>query len=171
MGSAFDGWFERMQSLLLQSGVEYYGQVNHVELAQQLSRAGFLLYPTTFPETGCITVMKAMAFGAIPITSRLTNSVLATLTRGFDLGPADPLDTRVVDSSAKLSQWLHERWVPAVLQAAASASASASSEEDGIARRRIDMMKHARTSFQWSATADIFVKAFSNSVEGQLSVL
>jgi hypothetical protein len=29
-----------------------------------------MLYPTSFPETGCVTLMKAMAMGALPITSR-----------------------------------------------------------------------------------------------------
>jgi hypothetical protein len=35
--------------------------------------------------------MKAMAMGAIPITSKYTLSVLPTLTKGYDLGPTDPL--------------------------------------------------------------------------------
>ena len=43
--------------------------------------AGFLLYPTNFPETGCITLLKAMACGAFPITSRFTSSVLQNITQ------------------------------------------------------------------------------------------
>ena len=35
----------------------------------------------SYPETGCITMMKAMACGAIPITSRFESSVLQDLTR------------------------------------------------------------------------------------------
>ena len=64
--------------------------VGHDELARGYARAGFVLYPTTYPETGCVSVMKAMALGAIPITSRFAGSVVPELTVHFDLGPATP---------------------------------------------------------------------------------
>lgn len=51
-------------------------QVHHEDLTDGLLRTGFLLYPSAFPETGCIAVIKAMACGCIPITSRAEQSVL-----------------------------------------------------------------------------------------------
>jgi hypothetical protein len=52
-------WLQYMQQLLRQPGVQYVGLVNHTTLATALASAGFVLYPTSYPETGCITLMKA----------------------------------------------------------------------------------------------------------------
>jgi hypothetical protein len=52
-------WLQYMQQLLRQPGVQYVGLVNHTMLATALASAGFVLYPTSYPETGCITLMKA----------------------------------------------------------------------------------------------------------------
>ena len=51
-------WLVRMQLLLRQPGVQYVGLVDHDELARQYAEAGFFLYPTSYPETGCIAAMK-----------------------------------------------------------------------------------------------------------------
>ncbi len=52
-------WLEHMYALLGQPGVEYVGMVGPLALAQHYAQAGFLLYPTSFPETGCVAAMKA----------------------------------------------------------------------------------------------------------------
>lgn len=46
------------------------------QLLNAYMNSGYILYPTRFPETGCISLIKAMASGCIPITSRYFNSVL-----------------------------------------------------------------------------------------------
>ena len=51
-------WLESMARLLQQPGVQYIGHVNHTELARHYAASGFFLYPTSFPETGCIAAMK-----------------------------------------------------------------------------------------------------------------
>lgn len=60
----------------------------------------------SYPETGCITVMKAMSCGAIPITSRYTSSVLQDLIRAHtDSAPLNltiSLPTRPSYSSASV---------------------------------------------------------------------
>ncbi|KAJ1482117.1 hypothetical protein T484DRAFT_1805073 [Baffinella frigidus] len=48
----------------------FRGMVGHKELWRSFRRAGFALYPSAFPETSCITLMKAQAAGAVPVTSR-----------------------------------------------------------------------------------------------------
>lgn len=61
-------------------------------------RVRFLrLVPLTilFAETGCVSLIKAMAMGAIPITSRFPNSTLPELTQEWDLGPQQALSTHV----------------------------------------------------------------------------
>lgn len=63
-----------------------------------------------------------MAMGAIPITSRFPNSTLPELTTAWDMGPIEPLSTRVrVRSLARLGfrvfpvrfhPTLHHRAIP-----------------------------------------------------------
>ena len=85
----FDRWLIHMKGMLgaLEGkGVEYVGMVDHETLTVGYADAGFVLYPTTYPETGCVTLMKAMASGAVPITSKFKQSTLPELTGGWDKG-------------------------------------------------------------------------------------
>jgi glycosyltransferase involved in cell wall biosynthesis len=52
-------------------GVEYVGSIGQARLAQELTGAAALAYPSTFPETSCITAIEAMAAGAAVFTTRL----------------------------------------------------------------------------------------------------
>ena len=45
------------------------GRVSHDQLNQAFSKAGFMLLPSNFPETLCITAIKAQYFGCIPLVS------------------------------------------------------------------------------------------------------
>jgi glycosyltransferase involved in cell wall biosynthesis len=140
-----------MDALLNQDGVKYVGAVNHSELRAALRSAGFILYPTTFQETGCITVMKAMQAGCVPITSRLYDSVLRNLTAPFDLGPQVGLHSSVQRDASARDAWLRDQWVPAVI-------AAASADETQMQSLRVAMMQHARETFSWSSTAKIFTQ-------------
>jgi glycosyltransferase involved in cell wall biosynthesis len=75
----YQRWEERVQELLMAPGVQYVGAVDHPALRTAYCNASFLLYPTTYAETGCITVVKAMASGAVPITSRFKGCVMLLL--------------------------------------------------------------------------------------------
>lgn len=55
-------WLDGMMRLLQQPGVRYVGLVNHTQLAIEYSQAGFMLYPTSYPETGCFALMKVRRF-------------------------------------------------------------------------------------------------------------
>ena len=65
MGDMFEPWLAEMKRMLQQDGVKYFGMVDHHTLAVAYARAGFYLYPTSFPETGCVALMKAQALGAV----------------------------------------------------------------------------------------------------------
>eukprot|EP00639_Heterosigma_akashiwo_P010200 CAMPEP_0206373560 /NCGR_PEP_ID=MMETSP0294-20121207/7786_1 /ASSEMBLY_ACC=CAM_ASM_000327 /TAXON_ID=39354 /ORGANISM="Heterosigma akashiwo, Strain CCMP2393" /LENGTH=325 /DNA_ID=CAMNT_0053821171 /DNA_START=59 /DNA_END=1036 /DNA_ORIENTATION=+ len=106
-------WISRMETLLKQEGIVYRGMVDHSTLASAYASAGFILYPTIFPETGCVTLMKAQAMGAVPITSRFEGSTLPELTQHWDLGPR-PL----VGHYANDPEW-QSLWVDRVIAAAA----------------------------------------------------
>ena len=56
---------------LATEGVDYVGPVSQPALADALSQAAALAYPSTYPETSCIAAMEAMAMGAAVLTTRL----------------------------------------------------------------------------------------------------
>ena len=101
--------------------------------------------------------MKAMALGAIPITSRFAGSVVPELTVHFDLGPATP---RRADAEASI---LLDDLKPAVDAAdvawqADFAAAAADAAERG-ARGELDghraaMKRYARDRFLWKHVAE-----------------
>ena len=59
----FEQWHVTMLKMLQQQGVTYVGMVDHNTLATAYANHGFYLYPTSFPETGCVALMKALALG------------------------------------------------------------------------------------------------------------
>ena len=136
-----------MQKLLSQEGVTYVGMVGHTELAKAYARAGFVLYPTSFPETGCVALMKAQALGSVPITSRYQKSTLPELTGMFDLGP--PGRPGEIENDRK---WLQE-WTEAVIRAATT---------PGVEEHRKKMIMWARSHLLWSRTAQIWRNAIVN---------
>ena len=98
-----------------------------------------MLYPTRFPETGCISVIKAMAMGAIPITSRFANSALLQLTDGFDMVRVPFTD------NVSFDYWM-EFWREAIAQTKVIPQASLNSI-------RADMKKHVRSLHSWAESA------------------
>lgn len=149
----FDAWLARMHSLLAQEGVTYHGLVNHSVLHAAYAASGFTLYPTSFGETSCISLMKAQALGAIPITSRYPHSALPETCGRFDWGPAPPPAAFKPGSSlAADPEWL-AAWVEAVVGAATRPA-------DEIAAHRAAMMAHSRSHHLWGSVAAKWSAAF-----------
>lgn len=48
-----------------------HGMIGHQQLALAMQQTSVWAYPCVFPETFCITAIKAQAAGAIPVTTRL----------------------------------------------------------------------------------------------------
>ncbi len=57
----------------------------YIYITIRYAAAGFYLYPTSFDETSCVSIMKAMVNGAIPITSK--RGALSQVVGAFDMGP------------------------------------------------------------------------------------
>ncbi len=171
MKDNFDSWIKRMEKLIQQEGIVYVGMVDHEALARGYSDAGFILYPTTFQETGCITVMKAMVQGAIPITSRFLHSTLPELTEPWDLGPTVPIPHTVRPGTLPPLEWIYT-WADAVVSAAekntqekyCGSTHNKEEEEEGysgsIEERRALMKASARTRFAWSSIASLWSNHF-----------
>jgi hypothetical protein len=142
---------------------------------KELSRSNFLLYPTRFPEVGCITVMKAMSVGTIPITSRYTDSVLRpriysrnvsgirdgdAITESFDMGPVTAYDNKM-----DYMTWISNHWVPSVILAYENSIKVSNNSCSSMCKRctpdsfcdfRNNMMQFARDSFSWKKSARDF---------------
>eukprot|EP00948_MAST-09A_sp_MAST-9A-sp1_P004176 g4176.t1 len=151
----FDSWLASMKELLKQPGINYHGMVGHEELAVAYSKAGFTLYPTSFPETGCVALMKALALGAIPITSRYSDSTLPELTQHFDLGPHIPEDLRRLEPGAKIAN--HPQWLKLWQQSVIDAYHRPDKE---LKDHRVRMINWARRHLVWSNVAEVWHKTF-----------
>ena len=149
----FPNWLAEMKRLLKDTeGVNYIGLVDHTQLATAYAGAGFSLYPTSFPETGCVSLMKAQAMGAVPVTSRYEDSTLPELTGQFDLGPRGRPGQISQDAA-----WLHE-WEDAVVDAA---------EKDmkgQLAPHRSMMIRRSRERFLWRTVAGLWHEAFNHAL-------
>jgi glycosyltransferase involved in cell wall biosynthesis len=152
LGSLYEPWKLKILKLLEQEGVVYMQSVDHNTLMTAMSRSGWILYPTRFQETGCITMMKAMACGSIPITSRFTDSVLFNLTNGYDLGPNIPLNITISKNEILYDKWIYEDWLPSVLGVSTYSY-------DEIKQIRKKMKKYGR-SLSWERSAIIMSPYF-----------
>lgn len=103
-----------------------------------------------FPETGCITIMKAMASGTIPITSKY--SLLQNLTGVYDLGPTHPIPS-LFERIEHMSNWTKSYWVPAVV-------AASTLNVEYLRKIRKEMKSFAKSSFRWEKSTDIFLADF-----------
>jgi glycosyltransferase involved in cell wall biosynthesis len=65
------------------SGVEHVGSLSQPALAEALRPVSILAYPCTFPETGCIAALEAMAAGCAIVSSDL--GAMAETTAGHAL--------------------------------------------------------------------------------------
>ena len=62
-------WKTKMQERMKELGVEERGRLSHDEIARLYHKANIFAYPSEFTEIDCISLSKAMAAGAIPITT------------------------------------------------------------------------------------------------------
>ena len=62
-------WKTRMQERMKELGIEERGRISHGEIAQLYREANIFAYPSEFTEIDCISLSKAMAAGAIPVTT------------------------------------------------------------------------------------------------------
>jgi glycosyltransferase involved in cell wall biosynthesis len=75
--AAFEGnlkvaeWKENLRKKMQEYGVEELGRISHGEVAKLYLQANLWAYPSGFGEIDCISLSKAMAGGAIPITTDL----------------------------------------------------------------------------------------------------
>lgn len=102
-------WMKKVQELLKQPGVVEHGRVGQKELAEEMLKTTYWLYPTHFPEIDCITAKEMQAAGVIPITSGFA-ALAETQLNGIQL-PGDVYDPewqqQYVDTVLKATKEQH----------------------------------------------------------------
>jgi protein O-GlcNAc transferase len=129
-----------LEPQMAQEGITHLGRVGHGEVARQYAAAGVWAYPCVFPETSCISAMKAQAGGAVPAV--IASGALAETVRyGFKTmrGSTDfvgrPLPGRIV-----------EEWLEGLIDLIRA--------PDRQARIRREMIPDCRHRFAWSGVVD-----------------
>ncbi len=62
-------WKAKLQRRMKELGVDELGRINHDEIAKLYRKANVFAYPSEMAEIDCISLTKAMAAGAIPVTT------------------------------------------------------------------------------------------------------
>lgn len=64
-------WMEQIKRQLKQPGVEYFGRINQIQLAEEFKQAELWGFPSHFTETHCVTANESQAAGTPVITTNL----------------------------------------------------------------------------------------------------
>jgi glycosyltransferase involved in cell wall biosynthesis len=150
---AMAGWYPGLLALkaavlerLDQKGVTFHGMVGQDRLADGFARAGVWVYPTETPETSCITAMKALAMGCLPVTSGF--AALGETLGGRDLGPGHPTKP-ITGSTWRL--WSFRRRVIAAMKRGGSPELMA---------KRLAWSRWARERYSWRDIAREWLALF-----------
>ncbi len=141
---SFQRWKAHMDALLAQPGVIHHGRVGHAQIWEETLKSGIWAYPSTYPETSCITAMKAQAAGAIPVvfgyaalTETVQHGAILPTTNSGDPTPAQ----RVAYTKALIAALTNHVWQADV---------------------RAEMMPWAREAFSWQQIAQTWSDHFSS---------
>lgn len=154
-GSPFLESWERLRREIVdglaQDGVTHLGRIGHRQVAEEFLAADIWAYPCTFPETSCITAMKAQAGGAIPVvfpTTALRETVRFGIRTAFD-----PLERE------DLAPLLGPAWFDGLRSLL---NDRAKQEE-----MRAAMTADARTHFDWSTIAREWSDEFAATIRSR----
>ncbi|MBF0334700.1 MAG: glycosyltransferase [Alphaproteobacteria bacterium] len=139
----------RIEELMGQDGVTHLGRLGHDAVAREFLHAAVWAYPCQFPETSCITAMKAQAGGAVPViipVAALAETVLLGLRT-----TRVPATIRHIDAET-LREW--GGLLVGILK-----------DQPQLDRVRPVMMALARERFDWRGVAREWHDQFRASLE------
>jgi glycosyltransferase involved in cell wall biosynthesis len=140
-----------LDPLLRQPGVSHLGRISHQAVATQYMRAGIWAYPCRFPETCCISAMKAQAGGAVPAVIP-TGALRETVRFGFrtQYGYDDI-------PAASSDRDLAGEWLQGLIHLLRSPA-----EQTRIRR---EMIPASKARFAWSTVVDQWEREFTDSAD------
>jgi glycosyltransferase involved in cell wall biosynthesis len=136
-GLATDPMLSRLSGM---EGVVHVGSLPQRELAGRLKEAAVLMYPNTFAETSCVTVIEALAAGCRVVTSNLgalpeTSAPFGVLRDPFDGDDRQAYLESFADAVANEIRFLRE-----------------SAGAEVMLRRQVNMSRHndwKARAYQW----------------------
>lgn len=141
-------WKDAMQKRMTALGVKELGRLSHGEIAEKYLTANIFGYPSEFAEIDCISLSKAMAAGAVPITTDFAAMGEKSNHGGIFLASEKTKDTWAkpfhFDFSLE-SPHLRELWV----KHAVKILKNPPSEEE-----RETMRRWARETYDWERIAN-----------------
>jgi protein O-GlcNAc transferase len=117
---------------------QHLGRIGHLEVAREFLSAGIWAYPTTFPETSCITAMKAQAAGALPV-------VIPSGAVGETVEFGAKTSTSANDYPGKLPSSVYQEWEELLI--------SNLLDPSKLEPLRAQMSAAARRRFAWETIA------------------
>jgi glycosyltransferase involved in cell wall biosynthesis len=129
-----------LEPLFAQPGVTHLGRIGHAAVAGEYRRAGIWAYPCSFPETSCLSAMKAQVGGALPVVIP-SGALRETVRFGFATKECYTDPGAEPDGPRLVAEW--RRGLIALLR-------------DPEAQRRVrrTMMPECRGLFAWSSVVD-----------------
>jgi len=102
-GAGLWGWdneqFRPMYNQMIKERIHFHGQEGKQNLAKRLNEYKVYLYPCTFLETFCLSILEAMAAGCVPVTTSMGN--LPNIIENGETGYA-------IEGNPKDFVWQHE---------------------------------------------------------------
>jgi glycosyltransferase involved in cell wall biosynthesis len=145
-------WKADLIKKMAESGVEDLGRVSHEEVAKMYLTANIFAYPSEFAEIDCISLSKAMAAGAIPVTSDFSALGEKTGHGGVFIRSEKNNDTWAKPFQYDFGLEGEEKrkeWVEAVVKLLENPPG----DED-----RKEMRQWSRETFDWNKIADLWDK-------------
>ena len=142
-----------------QNGVVWHGKVGHMEIAQAFLECDYWLYPSWFPETSCITAMKAQAAGCWPITTD-ASALAETVVYGdkIHVKSLDGTDFRKAEydfNRGTIDNEQAEEWYRALIRRVG----------EGVKHEKLEEMRvWALENFAWKKVADKWNEVFTSKV-------
>jgi glycosyltransferase involved in cell wall biosynthesis len=143
---SFKSFREYMEHLMDQEGITHMGRLNHLELAAEFQKADIWAYPTWYPETNCITAMKAQAAGAVPVV--VPSGAVSETTKYGWLSPFSATDHKMQEVPEKYV----DNWRNSLI--------SMLRDRDLLETTRPLMVKEAQ-NFSWVNTAAAWSNLFT----------
>jgi predicted O-linked N-acetylglucosamine transferase (SPINDLY family) len=157
-------WRLAMQTRMRNLGVEELGRLNHSDIAFLYGRASIFAYPSEMAEIDCISLTKAMAAGALPITTDF-----AALGDKAGHGGVFLPSQKTKDNWAQPGQFHFEMTDPAQkARFVEHAIDLLRNPPDEGARE--SMRQWARSTFDWNVVADAWHLALSGPTQHQAAL-
>jgi predicted O-linked N-acetylglucosamine transferase (SPINDLY family)/glycosyltransferase involved in cell wall biosynthesis len=141
-------WKASMQQRMQQLGVVELGRISHSEVARLYRSANIFAYPSEMAEIDCISLSKAMAAGAIPITTDF-----AAMREKSGHGGVFIRSSKTKDNWTQPGQFCFHMTGPEqkteFVREAVNLLRNPPSEQE-----RESMRRWARSTFAWNAVAD-----------------